>query len=82
MMPLSAEKITELERAHWGGQRFNVSAFARAIEKEVREDCAELVESNQYLSGGPGPLYGAGWNEALKACAAILRRQPGSNSHA
>ena len=46
--------------------------------QEAKEAAAGLVglgplpENFRYLSGGPGPLYGAGWNAALEAVQEAL----------
>ena len=38
-----------------------------------RERCAKSAEECKLLSGGPGPLYGCGWNDAMQHFAKGLR---------
>lgn len=38
------------------------------------EEAAKLCEGNHLLSGSIGPLYSAGWEEAIKFTAEVIRR--------
>lgn len=40
----------------------------------IARHCAKVCASNHYVSGGPGPLFAAGWNSANEADSnAILK---------
>lgn len=41
---------------------------------EVREDCAKVAESSRSTSNPIGPLYGAGWNQAVEVIASRIRK--------
>lgn len=46
---------------------------AQSARAAIIEECASKVESHHYISGGPGPLYGAGWEAGIGSAARIIR---------
>ena len=41
--------------------------------RQALQEAANLCESNHIISGSIGPLFNAGWEEAIKGCAEAIK---------
>ncbi len=70
--------LTEKEKeAAWRFQLdgYDSDALADAALSKALREVVKWIEGYKYISGGPGPLYGAGWEALRKFMLEDLKKQ-------